>query len=76
MNREFFYTNLILEKGVEEKQEIGLTHKYNKLTTKGKTNGIQKIHHPNEITKDTWLNTLTIQWTTQRDTYYNTNTSK
>jgi len=46
------------KKGVEEKQEIGLTHFYNKLTTNGETNKIQKIHHLKEITKDIALNTL------------------
>lgn len=46
------------KQGVEEKQELGLTHLYYKLTTKGETNKIQKIIHPKEITKDTMLNTL------------------
>ena len=50
---------MILEKGVEKKQEIEPTHK--KLTIYVKSNGIRKFHHPKEIKKDIGLYTLTTQ---------------
>ena len=45
---------------------MGLTHKYNKITTPPSKNPMgyksQKDHHLKGITKDTWFNTLTTQW--------------
>lgn len=44
---------------VEENTRNRTHTNYKKLTAKGKTNGIQKIHHLKKITKDIGLNTLT-----------------
>ena len=56
---KFFFLNW-------RKQGMGLTHKYNKITTPPSKNPMgyksQKDHHLKGITKDTWFNTLTTKW--------------